>query len=269
MRIITAIAAVWALASPAAAHDFWLHPTAFRPASPGDLSLSIQVGHGEDRAAWPVNVKRVLVFRSIGPSGVADRRPQLRQAATTFTVPFAEAGAHVLALQTNHAESTLPPARFNAFLEEEGLTPALLHRERTKSAGKPGREIYSRRAKALVQVGALTGAQPHVTRPVGLSLEIVPELDPATLGPGGSLPVMVVWEGRPLPGALVKLTELQADAQTVAQQRTDAAGRATFKPPRAGAWLLDVVWTKPIEHPSADFDTTFSSLSFSLAGGRD
>jgi uncharacterized GH25 family protein len=75
--------------------------------------------------------------------------------------------------------------------------------------------------------------------------------------------VRVLFEGRPLPGALVKLTNLDADEKPVAMQRTDAAGRAVFTAPRSGSWLLNVVWTKPISGDRrGDFDTTFSSLTW-------
>jgi uncharacterized GH25 family protein len=266
MRALAAVLAGLTLATPAQAHDFWLHPAHFRPALASNVPVSIQVGHGADRAAWPVNVGRVLLFRSIGPNGAADRRSHLRHAGDTFAIPVREPGAYLLVLQTNHAESVLPSGRFNAFLKEEGLTPALEHRERTGTAGRPGREVYSRRAKALIQVGPAAGAQPHVVRPVGLSLEIVPERDPAFLRPGDSLPIRVLWEGKPLAGATVKLTDLRADAEPVSQRRTDAAGRTTFGLPRPGEWLLNVVWTQPVERPNADFDTTFSSFTFGILG---
>jgi uncharacterized GH25 family protein len=115
----------------------------------------------------------------------------------------------------------------------------------------------------LVQVGPPGADQPHVTRPIGLTLEIVPERNPYAPRASDALPVRVIYEGRPLPGALVKLTNLGADEKPVAQVRTDGAGRATFSVPRRGEWLLNVVWTKPIQGDApGDFDTTFSSLTF-------
>jgi hypothetical protein len=234
--------------------------------------LSVQVGHGAARETWSLDPARILVYRSIGPAGVVDRRSGLRGGPGPQVLGFSEPGTHVVALQTNHATSNLPAARFNDFLKEEGLAPALRLRERSGKSGAPGREIYSRRAKALVQVGRSDGAaQRHVTAPVGFSLEIVPERNPHTLKRGEALPVRVIYEGRPLAGALVKLTNLDNDAKPVATARTNLAGRASFDIPRRGAWLLNVVWTKPLKgRPGADFDTTFSSLAFGFpatAGG--
>jgi uncharacterized GH25 family protein len=164
----------------------------------------------------------------------------------------------------DRAQSHLPAIRFNDYLKVEGLTPALAHRERTHRMEADGSENYSRRAKAIVQVGLPgTGSQAQVTRPVGLPLEIVPEVSPYAQPRQGSLPVRVIYEGRPLAGALIKLTNLAHDAAPLETHLTDQAGRASFTMPGTGTWLLNVIWTKVL--PSSretDFETVFSSLSF-------
>jgi uncharacterized GH25 family protein len=259
------------LAAPAVGHDFWVQPLDFWIAPNTSVMTTLQVGHGEFRERWDSDPARVTLFRSLGPGGeVVDHRPVLRAGSMSQDHPirFGAAGTHVLMLQTNYAESTLPALRFNDYLKQEGLTPALALRARTRTEDRPGREIYSRRAKALVQVGAATDKpQPWVTRPVGLSLEIVPDVNPYALGAGGRLPVRVVYQGKPLPGATVKLNDLHFDGRPVKSLVTDAAGRAVFVIPRRGAWQLNVLWTKPlIGNPEADFDTTFSSLTFGFPG---
>ena len=206
------------------------------------------------RQRWAVDLNRVVFLRSFGPDGSQDHRAELREGGGVDGVlNFSRPGTYVVAMQTTPAESDLPALRYNSYATEEGLTPALLLRQRTGRADSNGREIYSRRVKALVQVGRAAGPQPQVTRPIGLSLEIVPERDP----------YRVLYEGRPLAGALVKLTNLDFDTRPVEMHRSDRAGRAAFSVPNHGAWLINVIWTKPIRgNPKADFDTTFSSLTF-------
>ena len=61
----------------------------------------------------------------------------------------------------------------------------------------------------------------------------------------------------------MKLTNLDADAEPVAQTLSDRTGHAMFKHPGAGSWQLNVIWTKPISgNADAEFETVFSSLSF-------
>ena len=104
----------------------------------------------------------------------------------------------------------------------------------------------------------------HVEGTLGENVEeLVLERDPYTLPPGADLPVRVSFEGKPLVGGTVKLNNLDFDERPLATHVSDATGRALFRVPRIGNWQLNVIWTKPIKgNPKADFETTFSSLTF-------
>jgi uncharacterized GH25 family protein len=183
-------------------------------------------------------------------------------------VELGESGTYVLLLETdNRAQSHLPAIRFNDYLQSEGLTPALEERRRSRRTDADGSETYSRRAKALVHVGPADAADMReVTEPLGLTLEIVPEVNPYTEPRPATLPVKVLFEGRPLPGATVKLTQLEHDEAPFETHLTDPAGRAVFGMPTRGSWLLNVVWTQVSPQSSAtDFETVFSSLSFGFS----
>jgi hypothetical protein len=174
-------------------------------------------------------------------------------------------GAYVLVLQTDDlAQTHLPSIRFNDYLRVEGLTPALEQRARLHRMDADGSERYSRCAKSIVQVGPPgAGSQGHVSKPVGLPLEIVPEATPYGAPRSATLPVRVIYAGHPLAGALVKLTNLKHDASPFEAHLTDHDGRATFTMPIAGTWLLNVIWTKALPRSDeTDFETVFSSLSF-------
>jgi uncharacterized GH25 family protein len=259
------IAAVLGCSTPAWAHDFWLQPSRYIVAPGAADAMTIQVGHGQFRTRWSGQLERVLRFSAVGPKGEVDLRPALKPDQTRDAViSFTESGEQMLVFQSNHATSVLPSIRFNDYLKVEGLTPAIQLRARTGKTDQPGREIYSRCAKALMQIGPYQqGPKRQVFAPVGLPLEIVPLRDPYGLGPGERLPVQVLYEGRPLPGALVMLTNLEFDGHPVEQNLTDKSGQTSFFVPHVGSWLVNVLWTKPIQgNPDADFDTTFSSLTF-------
>jgi|HubBroStandDraft_6_1064221.scaffolds.fasta_scaffold63991_2 hypothetical protein len=75
--------------------------------------------------------------------------------------------------------------------------------------------------------------------------------------------------GRPLAGALVKLTNLENDASPFEMHLTDHDGRANLTMPKSGTWLLNVIWTKSLPRSEAtDFETVFSSLSFGFPSHR-
>lgn len=120
---------------------------------------------------------------------------------------------------------------------------------------------------AAVQVGPSgTATQSRVEEPVGLPLEIVPEANPYTVPPISTFPARVIYEGHPLEGALVELTDLRHDASPFETHLTDHSGRASFTMPSSGKWLPNVIWTKALPHSEeSDFETVFPSLSFGFS----
>ncbi len=262
------LSAALALASPAVAHDFWIQPQAYRVEAGAETPMTLQVGHGPLRQRSQIPGRRIVRFAAVDPGGrTTDLRGALTlgEMARDGTLIFDGSGAQVVVLETDSAaQSHLPAQRFNDYLAVEGLTPAIAFRARTGRTGADGSEAYGRVSKAIVQVGPGGGRQGQVTKPMGLTLEIVPEVSPYALPRPAALPVRVIYRGRPLAGALVKLTDLAQDEAPVETHRTDAAGRARFAMPKAGTWLLNVIWTRPLEGAETDFETTFSSLSFAL-----
>jgi hypothetical protein len=261
-------------ASPVLAHDFWVQPNTYWMPSAAITTMTLQVGHGPSRQRSPIPSRRIMRFEAIGPDGIAtDLRGRLRLGgvAADGDVALRKPGAHVIVFQTdNRAQSHLPSLRFNDYLRVEGLTPALDHRIRAGQMDRDGSENYSRCAKSILQVGpANTNSQTRVTTALGLPLEIVPERNPYAKPRSPILPVRILYRGRPLAGALVKMTRLEDDAAPLESHLTDRAGRATFAMPSSGTWLLNVIWTR-VQPGSAetDYETTFSSLSFGFPPGR-
>lgn len=250
------------------AHDFWVQPSEYWVDPQARAPMTLQVGHGPFRQRSPMGAHRIVRFQAAAPNGeTLDLRPGLHLGENTEDGDFRlqRPGTYVLLLETDgSAQSHLPAIRFNDYLRAEGLTPALEQRQRLRRMDADGSENYSRCAKSMVQVGA-PGArsQEWVSKPVGLPLEIVPERNPYARPQPTTLPVRVIYEGRPLAGALVKLTSLEHDATPLEIRLTDPVGRAQFTMPSTGTWLLNVVWTKPLSSSrDTDFETIFSSLSF-------
>lgn len=243
-----------------AAHAFWVQPGDFWLNPRAALSWTLQVGDAFSRQPSPIPAHRITRFEAIGPTGDAK---DLRGGA----IRLAEPGAYVVVLETdNRAYSHQSAMRFNAYLEAEGLTPALEHRTRSHRIHADGFERYSRVAKSIVLVGPRNRHVPdRVLRPFGLRLEIVPEVSPYAVPRPAQFPVRVVYGGYPLQGALVKLMNLDQQLAIEDEQRTNSAGVADFAMPKSGSWLVSVVWTQPLANASdADYETTFSSLTFGV-----
>lgn len=277
-----ALAVLLVLPAAAGAHDFWLQPERFAMAPNASIKVDMVIGHDGIVEPWNVRWERVVSLRSYGPRGMRDHQigivPTLGETGGGALVRLQEEGTHVLAFESHHSFSDLPAAKFNAYLELEGLTPAIRAREQAETSGESGREIYSRRAKTLIQVGSKRTDE--ALKPIGQTLEIVPDAHPHGVhGPDASLAFRILFQGRPLPGALVDIAPLDSvdrEAMTQAErdqhdklskerkgQRSDAHGRVVFDLPYQGGWRVNVIWTRSLDkHATAQFETVFSSLSF-------
>lgn len=253
------------------AHDFWLAPETYAASKHENVKTSIMIGHPEDRMSWPIQPHRVVALRSLGPNGIKDHQASLSffSALKYLPLTFDSDGLHILTIETTNAVSTLQAEKFNAYVEEEGLTPIKLDRIAKNTTETPGVETYSRRGKALIHVGAIGAADPHyLSRPLGLTLEIVPQEHPVRVKAGEKMTSQVFYRGQPMSGVTIGLIDLSSDKGLVEISHTDKKGYVSFKRPDTGNWMLHAVWSDPLEgSQKADYDTIFSSLSFSVDGG--
>jgi uncharacterized GH25 family protein len=92
----------------------------------------------------------------------------------------------------------------------------------------------------------------------------VPEASPAGLRPGADLPVRLLFQGKPLAGALVVAIPRDGPEAKVAA-RSDARGRVRLRLPRGGDWLVKAVHMVPAPRETgADWESFWASLTFRL-----
>lgn len=266
--IVTLFSQLFTLSSWA--HDFWLEPGDFVVEKTGRIEVTAKVGHGDEFGEWPADPARVIALRLVSDSGITDLQSELvdRRSHGRFAIMVPEPGVHVLTLESTGAVSELAAEAFNAYVAEEGLTTIADHRASEGLTQADGREVYSRRAKAIIVSGPLDGAacDTKVLSPIGMTLEIIPLVLPACLEPGAGLPVEVRYRGQPLAGATLHFVKLGEEGGDIGQWVTGEQGRVSLPYPGPGNWMLQSVWSSPLTgDPRGDYDTVFSSLSFSIA----
>jgi uncharacterized GH25 family protein len=105
-------------------------------------------------------------------------------------------------------------------------------------------------------------------RVLGFTLELVAEDRPERLHAGQSLPVRLLYEGRPLAGALVVARE-RDDPNAQIDLRSDADGRVMLPLSRDGEWLVKAVHMRPAPADSgADWESLWASLTFVSGAAR-
>ena len=263
---ISVISAPWAAtalvlaAGPVAAHDFWIVPAAFRPEVGEKVGLSLRVG--EHFRGEPVLIDRTLVerFFAIGPAGESPITPRQGSEPAGFVLIGAP-GLWIVGYRSRPSRVSLEAEQFERYLLQEGLETIVELRAARGESGTRAQEIFSRCAKSLLSVGP--GVKGH-DRPLGLTLELITEDNPYSLRPGQQLSVRLLYEGNPLPAALVvAMNSDQLDERLVA--RSDSEGRAAFRLGRAGAWLIKAVHMIPAPpDAAADWVSLWASVTFQI-----
>lgn len=266
-RALACVAAAAIAAVPLSAHDFWLAPTEWQPATPKSLTIVGSVGDKFPVASdWAIPAG-VDTWRVLGPGGevtvegsLKSFRQQGKSIATTFAA--ANPGAYLGLMTVKMRVIAQPADEFNTYLRDEGLQDVIAERARLGQTKVPVRERFARYSKVIVRTG--DGAAPYVTSPVGHDGEFVPASDPSLLQAGEPLVVQFLVEGKPIAGAAVAASseKLQLTA------KTDADGRATFALPAPGPWLVHTVYMRRPATPGSprvDWESYWVTLTFRSA----
>lgn len=242
--------------SSAAAHEFWIEPSAWRVSCGERVDLVLRVGEALVGDPVPRRARHLARFVSVGPSATTEI-PGLSGGHPAGFVRPATAGWHVIGYESRRSFVVLAAEKFDAYLVEEGLESIRARRARAGQNDEPGREAFRRCAKTLLRIGD-TEATPQ-DRILGLPLEVV----------------LVAWDaserratfetryrGEPLAGTLVCALRRGSSAL---EQRSDAQGRVAFELDAAGPWIVDTVhMVKAPASTGADWDSLWASLTFEL-----
>ena len=167
----------------ATAHEYWLLPDRFAAPAAEPIAIAHRVGTGWPGETLPRDPARIVRFALVDAARrAADRRRARRRS-----------GGHDRPAPTRHRPRRLPlaavagaargrgvrelPARGRAGRASSPPAP------RAASRSSPGIEIFSRNAKAMLVAPGAAAARDaqRWRRPVGLTLELVPETDPRRL----------------------------------------------------------------------------------------
>ena len=251
---------LWALSAPALlAHNFWIEPTTFTPAVGQRVAVRLRVGvelQGDPVPRDPNLIKR---FVAVGPSGEAPV-PGVPNTEPAGFEMFSAPGLYTIVYESGRSPVEMEAAKFEQYLKEEGLETVAAARARQDKSAAGAKEVFSRCAKALIAVGGPGSGHDRV---FGQRLELVAEKNPYALAGGGELPVRLLYEGKPLAGALVMA--LQRGRPDKLTARSDSKGRVILKLDRPGFWLIKAVHMIPAPADAgADWESLWASLTFAL-----
>ncbi len=264
---------------PAQAHEFWIEPVTTRLKVDDSARLVLRVGEYFEGEVVGISAPQTTLLRQIDAGGVRDLRPLLPPTpAAEFALPLAAAGTQLVAFDSQPNQIELSADSFHAYLHDEGLDFIKARREASGQGAEPGRERYRRHVKTLLDASAGTARATRANGAAkrdatwaartGQQLEILPLNNPLRMKPGGALRLQILFDGKPLAGALVKAWHRQSGQTLVIRTKTTDDGQATFTLPHAGGWMVSLVHMVPApaadQAQGIDWDSFWGNLSFAL-----
>lgn len=244
------------------AHEFWLMPQRFLVKVGELVKVSIQVGEHFTNEGTDVKRDRIDRFLHYFQSSQEDVSNQVQEGSDGgVSVRFQTEGTHLLSYRSNNKFIELAADKFNAYLKEDGLEPVLEQRRKSGQINKPGRELYSRCVKSLLQAGK----KPDNTyqRSTGDRLELLPKQNPYALPDNAPLIIQVVFDQQPLQQALVRVWNRHEGKVVVDTLRSDLQGSIHFPLRRQGTWMVSVVQMIPYpDSKTADWQSFWGNLTF-------
>jgi hypothetical protein len=244
--------------APATAHDLFLRPDRFP--RPGDREVTVGAVLGFN---FPVGSftpqEHLKLMARLDDGRTLQLEPRREGVAKTVVCPLPGEGMSVVY------------ADYTAYLTRSEKGNEYLPRDQAT-----GKKIE--RSVWVAQCGKLILSQGKASsrsrQPVGLAIEIVPEVDPSTLRAGDLLPVQVLLDGKPFgyqPGKTAEIKAVyagfQQDDDTYAfLGRLDREGRARLNLTHPGMWMALVEHTEETPgSPKADRKMWIGTLVFHVA----
>lgn len=247
----------------AVAHEFWMQPLKFYYLVGEKISISFQVGENFVGDGWALKKERLLRVEHHDSKGMKDIAPLAVEAKTEqLSVDASVEGTQVIVMESTPAFIELEAEKFNDYLKEDGLDEIFNERVKKNASDQAGKEFYSRHTKLIVQVG---NRKDELWKKVqNLPIEIIPEQNPAELKVGSKISFKILFEGKPLFGAKVRVFNRFNNRTTMQPIFSQQDGRIEAHVSNPGPWMISVVKMVPSTDPKADWRSYWGSLVFGV-----
>lgn len=251
---IAAVVCAWAIvcAGAAQAHELWVNASA-----PKDGTLTAELGYGDSfPKAESIAQDRAHIFeplKVVTPEG-------------TFAMELEGKDNYTYKLAKDLKKgSVLIVANYKPTYWSKGPDGSWAQSNRKQRPDADYVEEAAMYTKTVISVDG--GSDPEfIRKPVGLRLEVVPHVDPATVRPGEKLPVRILLDGVPLKGAEVRATFdgfSEDESAKAFRAETNADGMVDVIPLKSGYWLISTEHVIVFEDKSlCDEAVLESTLSF-------
>jgi len=263
MKHIFSMGLIFLLLGIAQAHEFWLLPKKFTYKPGEKMTVDFMVGENFEGEFWDLNRHKVEKMTIYNRLSALDMLPKIaKSAGNNLEYTFNNVGTHLVALESDNAYIELDPEKFDGYLTEDGLDYIKEERVKRGEQNIPSRELYSRYAKLLVQVGDKT--DDTYKKSAGLKLEIIPSQNPYDLKSGDYMECKVLYRGNPEPNTLVKVWSHVGNRIFLQNIYTESDGAIRFPISSSGPWMVSSVKMIRSTSSRAEWESMWASLVFEI-----
>ena len=261
-RVFLTSALIFIVTLAAAGHDTWLMPRRTFVKRHSKMLLDLTSGMSFPLLDTSIKKDRIDVARCQFKGKVDDIASRMSAPnSLLLEESFNEAGIATCWVELKPRQLELTEKQVEEYFEEIDASPSVRQSWANMKAPKRWREIYVKHAKTFSYIGD-TEKDQSWSEPVGMSLEIVPGKNPATIKPGAEFPVKILKDGAPLANFPVSIV-LGGDPHREFQA-TDSEGIATFKIMSAGKYLLRGTNLRPSTKPDLEWESDFTTLTIQV-----
>lgn len=261
MKLLQSLFLALLLSQVCLGHEFWLQPTTFQFPSTGDATIPIRVGMNFEGDAWGGTLSKV--FEIVCFHG--DQKETLVEAGglkkPVIDLKADEPGQYLLGFTNQSTFIELKPDEFEKYVLSEGLQSIVEQRKELGESDKPGKELYRRCAKTLLQFGDAEGSEAY-----GQEFQFPLELT-ALSNPYSSQTQLqtfrLTFQNEPLVNAQVVIWHKDGDRVNRRELRSDKHGKVEFPLTQSGKWMVSTVHMERIDdNADADWQSYWGSYTF-------
>ena len=243
-------------------HEFWLQPSSFILKKGNKANIRFRVGENFEGDNWAGNRSKIN-FLSLYLNGT---KTDLSSVLTdnkgdSLQYTFSQEGTATVVYSGLNSFIELAPAKFNTYLEEDGLRNAIQYRKQHNEMDSMSHELYQRSVKTILQVGEKYDSSFKQATP--LPLDIIPMQHPYLIKDKQKLSMKVLFHKKPLVEQLV-IVWYKYEGKTMKEELlTDQDGFVSFKVKKSGAWMVSTVKMEHLDNnPKANWQSYWGSFTW-------
>ena len=222
------------------AHEFWLQPDKFIYKKGEKANIKFRVGEnfeGDNLTGNRSKINFLHLYLNGVKTDISSTLSDNNGDSLQYTLT--QEGTAMVVYNGLNSFIELEPAKFNAYLKEDGLRNVISYRQEHNETDSIGQESYQRSVKTILQIGSKYDSS--FKQATSLPLDIIPLEHPHLIRDRQKMRLKFFFNKEPLPEQLIKIWYRENNKTSMEELLTDDNGIVSFKIKKSGSWMVSTV----------------------------